>query len=246
MQRVASTLGNPVEFFDRTTADDCTFFHATGDVETKASELLLLKTGNLKFYSNDLQDASAQVFGNLGVITGVNIQKGAYNGADFSARFRFTRVYANRDGQWKMVSSQSSAIGKPLQPPLPSTGDFGLQHELKVLEQRRAEALVAGDADFLERTTTDGCTFVDAAGGMQTKAGELAAIRNGGLRWQVADIDEVKVRIFTQGAVLNGLSTQQGVSDGTAFVGQYRFTHVYARQDGRWQLVAAHSFKTTQ
>jgi ketosteroid isomerase-like protein len=245
-QRVASTLGDPVDFFDRTTADDCTFFHATGDVQTKASELVHLKSGNLRFYSNDLAEPEARIFGNLGVINGVNTQRGTYNGTDFSARFRFTRVYAKRAGQWQMVSSQSSAIGKPLQVPGPADANIAIQHELKLLERQRAEALVGGDADFLDRTTAERCIFIDAAGALQTKAGELAEIRAGELKWESADIDEVKVRVFGDAAVVNGLTTQRGHSKGSTFRGQYRFTHVFAKREGQWQLVTAHSFQVTQ
>jgi ketosteroid isomerase-like protein len=122
----------------------------------------------------------------------------------------------------------------------PPPSQAAVQAELENLERLRAHAFEAGDADFIDRTTADECTFVHAAGDIQTKAHELGIFKTHNFKYQLNHLDEISVRLYGDTAVLNGLSTQKGSRDGVAFEGRYRFTRVYVKDAGGWKLVASH------
>ncbi|MDB6167452.1 MAG: nuclear transport factor 2 family protein [Verrucomicrobia bacterium] len=111
--------------------------------------------------------------------------------------------------------------------------------ELKELEQHRAEAFARRDIEFIDRTTADDCSFVHAAGDIQTKAHELAALKSSELTYNTNHLDEVSVRLYGDTAVLTGLGTKTGVRNGVKFNNQTRFTRVYVKMNGQWRMVAS-------
>jgi ketosteroid isomerase-like protein len=120
-----------------------------------------------------------------------------------------------------------------------TTPDAATINELKNLEQQRADAFSKRDVDFIDRTTADDCTFVHAAGDIQTKAHELNALKSSVLTYNTNHLDEVTVRIYGDTAVLTGLGTKTGERSGVAFNNQTRFTRVYVKQNGQWKIVAS-------
>jgi ketosteroid isomerase-like protein len=52
--------------------------------------------------------------------------------------------------------------------------------------------------------------------------------------------DEVKVSLYGNTAVVTVLSTWSGKANNEAYSSQFQATHVWVKQEGRWQLVAAH------
>lgn len=55
-----------------------------------------------------------RTYGETAVVTGLSVQSGiGADGQPFSGRFRFTRVWVRRGGEWVMVASHSSRIAAP-------------------------------------------------------------------------------------------------------------------------------------
>ncbi len=112
------------------------------------------------------------------------------------------------------------------------------EQELIKLEQDRTQAAVRGDTAFLEQNTADDYTFINPRGRLITKAQLLADFKSGQIKLQSSDLDELHARVYGDTAVLIGRSTQKGQAYGQDTSGQFRFTRVYVKRDGRWQSVA--------
>jgi uncharacterized protein (TIGR02246 family) len=118
-----------------------------------------------------------------------------------------------------------------------SPGDKS-KEEIRALEFARNEAIVHGDAAALERMTSDDYTFITLRGELRTKAEIVKGFSTGAFKYTSREISDLNIRVFGDSAVVTGRSTQKGVEDGKDYSGDYRFTRVYVKQNGRWLTVA--------
>ncbi len=121
-----------------------------------------------------------------------------------------------------------------------------VEQELIKLEQERAQAVVKSDTAFLDQTTTDDFTSVNPRGALRTKAQVLADIKSGEIKITSNELDDLQVRIYGDTAVLTGRSTQKGQLQGQDNSGQFRFTRVYVKREGRWKSAAFQSTRIAQ
>ncbi len=121
-----------------------------------------------------------------------------------------------------------------------------VEQELIKLEQDRAQAVIRGDTAFLEQNTADDYTFITPRGTLMTKAQLLANLKSGEIKLQSQNLDDLQVRVYGETAVLTGRSTQKGQFLGQDSSGQYRFTRVYVKQNGRWQSAAFQSTRIAE
>jgi ketosteroid isomerase-like protein len=91
-------------------ADDWMLTHSDGKIEYKAGYLAKLGTGTRVNTAITNEDVAVRRYGGTAVITGASVQSGIGDGKPFSGKFRFTRVWVQRDGQWLMAASHSSRL----------------------------------------------------------------------------------------------------------------------------------------
>jgi ketosteroid isomerase-like protein len=103
-------LTNNVAAVDRLLADDYLGISANGTLETKADELTRRRTGSLHITQLDLSDIKVRIYGDTAVVTSKADLVGKNGDRDISGRYRYTRVYSNRDGQWRIVSFEASRV----------------------------------------------------------------------------------------------------------------------------------------
>ena len=116
-----------------------------------------------------------------------------------------------------------------------------VETELIELERQLSEALVREDAAVLNHLWSKDLVFTFPNGHMSNKAQRLAAQKPTAQSAQSTNSnDEVKVHIYGNTAVVTVLSTWKGKAGTQEYSDQYQGTHVWAKQQGRWQLVAAH------
>ena len=102
-------------------ADELIITYPDGNTGTKASELSDIESGAVTMDAWEVTDTKVTVMGADGaVITGRGVIKnGKYKdpktkkSIDISGEYRFTDVYARRNGQWLAVASQSTKIANP-------------------------------------------------------------------------------------------------------------------------------------
>ena len=91
-------------------ANDLIFTDAAGLVTSKADEIQSLKSGEVKFTSIKMTDTRVQDYGNVAVVTGSLSEKAQYKNTDISGTYRFTDVWARRNGKWEHVAGQETLV----------------------------------------------------------------------------------------------------------------------------------------
>jgi len=100
-----------VEDLDQLLADDFILIEVIGGSEiTKSSLLAAIGSGQLKFEAIEPADSRLRVYQGAAVITGRTQMKGRFGEAPFTASSRYTHVFVEQDGRWRMVSAQGTQI----------------------------------------------------------------------------------------------------------------------------------------
>ena len=83
----------------------------TGGIETKAQAVESAKTDKRTYDVLELSELNTRVEGDVGVVTGVNHEKGKdAEGKPMDRRVRFTDTYIKRDGRWQVWATQGTTI----------------------------------------------------------------------------------------------------------------------------------------
>jgi hypothetical protein len=99
---------------DTLLAEELTYTHTTGEVDSKASLLDALRAGRLVYDSISPADVRVRVYGgSAAVVTGTARVQVRANGAVRRLGLRFTEVYVRRAGRWELVVWQSTRLPEP-------------------------------------------------------------------------------------------------------------------------------------
>ena len=101
---------NNVGQMDHLLADDYIGITSNGTVETKTQALDQRRAGTVRITRLDLTDTHVRVYGDTAVVTSLADLEGTNGASNISGEYRYTRVYARRLGQWKIVSFEASRI----------------------------------------------------------------------------------------------------------------------------------------
>jgi ketosteroid isomerase-like protein len=108
------------------------------------------------------------------------------------------------------------------------------------IEHDWANALVKGDVVAWSRCLADDWIGTGPEGNMVTKAGAYADLKAGLVVRGLFRLDDLKVRVYGDVAIVFDLETEKSMIHGKDMSGQYRFTDVFVKRHGRWQAVASH------
>jgi ketosteroid isomerase-like protein len=108
---------------------------------------------------------------------------------------------------------------------------------MKVEGQLR-DAVLQGDTEALNRLYSDDYITTNALGAARTKAELLDEFRNGTLRFESINDDDLKVHVSGDTAVVTGQRTQKSWWKGQDTSGQYRYIRVLVKRRGHWQPIA--------
>jgi uncharacterized protein (TIGR02246 family) len=118
---------------------------------------------------------------------------------------------------------------------------MGTPDTLVDLEQRLARAWVAGDRAFIEGVLAPDWSVIDPSGAVMTRQQVLEqTFASADRRIEAMTIDEIKVRMFGEMAVVTGRTRATGSYQGKSASATLRFTDVFAFRDARWVIVASH------
>jgi ketosteroid isomerase-like protein len=121
-----------------------------------------------------------------------------------------------------------------------------VEQELIKLENEWVKAWIKSDIVFFDRIVADDFTFTSPWSGAVGKAEFLALVESGDrvfASWALADM---KVRIYSNAAVVTGGNALQETYKGKDVSSQNRWTHTWVKLAGHWQCVAAHSSRIAQ
>ena len=108
--------------------------------------------------------------------------------------------------------------------------------ELKVLNARYIDCVVHADADQFAKILAEDFLNSGPDGSITNKAEFLRKI-GGGKRLQFMNIEDVRIRLFGDIAIIHG-RTVYASAEGVP--GSGRYTDIWAKRQGQWLAVAAH------
>ena len=114
------------------------------------------------------------------------------------------------------------------------------RNQILALGARWAQAEQDGDTTVLDELAAADFRLVGPFGFVLDKSQWLDRYSDGGLVTRSLAWDEVDVRDFGDTAIAIGRQTQQASYQGRPADGQFRITHVFVRDAGRWVLASVH------
>lgn len=106
-------------------------------------------------------------------------------------------------------------------------------------DSQRFQAMVRRDIPALKRALADELVYVHSSSAKQSKREHIGDIESGRAVYQRIDVQEQIPSIYGNTGVIQGIATftTGGRGDSTFTL---RYTAVYLKRDGHWQLVAWH------
>ena len=117
------------------------------------------------------------------------------------------------------------------------------ERELTQLVKDLNAAIVRPDIAFLERVLDKDYVHYRPHGDVETRAQYLEDRKSGSVDFDSLVADEIKVHVYGDTAIVAYRSTAKGKDKDGSIDEQRRWTRVFVRKDGQWQLV--HSQGTT-
>ena len=105
------------------------------------------------------------------------------------------------------------------------------------MERQWLEANITKDPSILERILTDDYLGVQEDGSFSTKSEEIARIRSSKCKVESDHLDDAKVRVFGDVAVLYGRETFRVKCGDKVVTGTELWTDTWLKRSGRWQIV---------
>ena len=113
------------------------------------------------------------------------------------------------------------------------------EQELKTLESDWKGAVVKRDNATLQRLYADDYLSTDSEGAVWNKADDIDIDTNGLFRLESFKLADLNVRVYGDVALVTGHLSLTGTSDQRELSGQFRFTDVFVKRIGRWQVVSS-------
>ena len=118
------------------------------------------------------------------------------------------------------------------------------EREVSDIVKQWAASMVSRDMDALGKILADDIEITDSNGNRRGKKEELQVLKPvPGFITVSVDNEDVKIRIFGKTAIVTALTRMVFNSDNMPVVAAMRYTAVFVKRDGRWQIVALQTMK---
>jgi ketosteroid isomerase-like protein len=105
------------------------------------------------------------------------------------------------------------------------------------LDKKRMQAMAAKDVATLEALIADDLIYCHSSARLDTKRSLIDNMTTGKTVYTACEPSDVKAQDFGDTVVLTGVAQIKVTVGGTPNAFGVRFTDVYARRNGRWQMV---------
>lgn len=109
--------------------------------------------------------------------------------------------------------------------------------EVIKVEDEANQGWLNGRVDVLDRIWSDDIAYTSGDGEIVSKADFLNSLRTGELKVHSIAHSDIRSHVYGDTVVLTGYSRSRIEANGKISTGPRRFTNVYVKVDGRWQLV---------
>ena len=114
------------------------------------------------------------------------------------------------------------------------------EQALRAIEDRLPQAWKIHDRAFIEGVLAPEWSVTQADGTMLSRDIVLGTFFDA-VAFETNVVDEVTVKLFGTTAIVLGRTTATGTLKGQPFNARIRFTDVFIKRNGRWQVVASHA-----
>ena len=110
--------------------------------------------------------------------------------------------------------------------------------EILHVEEVQDQAIMNGDTATLDRIYAEDFAYMNQFGDLIPRAQVLAGFQSRKAKMSSMKHDDIRIRVYGDTVVLTGRSAGTFHYNGKVSEGPRRFTNVYVKLDGRWQLVS--------
>lgn len=121
-----------------------------------------------------------------------------------------------------------------------------VEQTLRMMTEDLIQAYPRQEAAVLDRILADDLTVINPDGSSGDKVREIGGLKSGKLKLESVTNDDMKVRVFGETAVVTGRATIRGQIDGGEIRDQNRYTSVFVKRRGRWQVIALQVTRVAQ
>ena len=113
------------------------------------------------------------------------------------------------------------------------------ERTVRELERMYRDAIMRQDVAAVSRILADDFIATSSRGEIRDKAQEMDDIKpSPDFKMEGFSLDDIKARFFGDTAIVTGRSTLQVAYKGKSNTSIFRYTRVYVKRNGRWQVVA--------
>lgn len=194
-------------------------------------------------YSEEGRDVAedVRISGDLAIARGTGEGKSSLKAGGYSTQFKvkwITAYQRQADGSWK-------AFWDIYNDDLPIADSLPMRMEEQALMQIERDWALASTKN--DSAAIDKILTADYAnnwnGTIEPKKQLLADMKSGASKVASATPVEMKVLIFGETAIVHGLWTEKSTLNGKDTSGTYRFTDIFTKRDGRWQVATTYGTK---
>jgi ketosteroid isomerase-like protein len=110
--------------------------------------------------------------------------------------------------------------------------------EVRAHEDRRFQAMVAGDGAALEKLLHDGLVYTHSSASVDSKASFVEAVVSRRSGYQKIERPEEKIQVYGDSAVVTGRARIELQNASGHRTLNLRYTDVWVKSAGAWQMVA--------
>lgn len=121
-----------------------------------------------------------------------------------------------------------------------------VEDDVKAAEHTWLEGITKNDFPKLEKVLADDLYYLHSTGVADTKASYIKSMSSGKQRYASGKINDLKVRVYGNTAVINGDANFEFVTDGKPGKARLKYTHVFVKNAKGWQLVTHQSLKVPE
>jgi len=109
-KRIRAMIDGDRLFLNHILADDLTYSHSTGIVQTKSDFIESVAGGDIDYLSIGPAGTDIRIYNDTAVVTGTAAFEVKAGGEHHAVSLRYTCVYVEREGVWQVVAWHSTRI----------------------------------------------------------------------------------------------------------------------------------------
>ncbi|ATC64443.1 hypothetical protein CMV30_11030 [Nibricoccus aquaticus] len=113
LRRISALIHADRAALDAVLADELTYGHSDGRVQTKAELLAALTAGAVTYQSYDGPPPVVRIQETVALLSGIAELEATARGTQVKLWLRYLAVYEKRDGAWRLTAYQSTRLEQP-------------------------------------------------------------------------------------------------------------------------------------